>query len=178
MLAEALQREYGVPKKQLVILDAGCGTGLSGPLITDYAAKLVGVDLSAGILAKAKSRNVYDELIKAELTTYLRTKLKAFDVILMADTFIYFGALNEVLAAARSALRDGGYLFFSAESLVSDNPSLDYYLNPHGRYCQSDDYLKRTLKAAGFTIVALDTAVLRHEKGSPVQSFIVSCCAV
>jgi predicted TPR repeat methyltransferase len=35
------------------ILDLGCGTGLCGPLLRPYAAHLVGVDLSTGMLAHA-----------------------------------------------------------------------------------------------------------------------------
>ena len=54
--------------RSLNVLDAGCGTGLCGPLIAAYAKRLTGVDLSAGMLAQAKEKKVYDELIKGELT--------------------------------------------------------------------------------------------------------------
>ena len=53
------------------MLDAGCGTGLCGPLIAPYARRLVGVDLSERMLAQARARDVYDELVKGELTAYL-----------------------------------------------------------------------------------------------------------
>ena len=37
--------EAGVERaKQLDVLDAGCGTGLCGPLLAPYARRLVGVD--------------------------------------------------------------------------------------------------------------------------------------
>jgi len=35
------------------VLDAGCGTGLCGPILRPYAAGLVGVDLSEGMLKVA-----------------------------------------------------------------------------------------------------------------------------
>ena len=44
------------------ILDAGCGTGLCGPLVAPHAQRLTGVDLSAGMLAQASEKGVYDEL--------------------------------------------------------------------------------------------------------------------
>ena len=50
--------------KTLDVLDAGCGTGLCGPLIAPYARRLVGVDLSARMLAQAQAKNVYDELVR------------------------------------------------------------------------------------------------------------------
>ena len=52
------------PSKRLDVLDAGCGTGLCGPLVAPYARRLAGVDLSEGMLAHAKEKNVYDELIE------------------------------------------------------------------------------------------------------------------
>ena len=60
------------PSKSLDVLDAGCGTGLCGPLVAPYARRLSGVDLSAGMLARAKEKNVYDALVQGELTEYLR----------------------------------------------------------------------------------------------------------
>ena len=58
--------------RSLDVLDAGCGTGLCGPLIAPYARRLVGVDLSERMLDQARARNVYDELVRRELTAYLR----------------------------------------------------------------------------------------------------------
>ena len=54
------------------VLDAGAGTGLCGESLRTYARKLVGIDLSARMLEKAKDRAVYDELVVAELTAYMR----------------------------------------------------------------------------------------------------------
>ena len=45
------------PAKALDILDAGCGTGLCGPLLAPYARRLVGVDLSDGMLKHAREKN-------------------------------------------------------------------------------------------------------------------------
>ena len=56
-LVAAMIEEAGVePTKRLDVLDAGCGTGLCGPLLAPYARRLVGVDLSEGMLARAKEK--------------------------------------------------------------------------------------------------------------------------
>ena len=47
LVAEALGRYLPAPAKQLDILDAGCGTGLCGPLVVPWAARLVPVYLQA-----------------------------------------------------------------------------------------------------------------------------------
>ena len=44
----------------LRLLDAGCGTGLCASYLKPYARYLAGVDLSAGMLAKAALRKNYD----------------------------------------------------------------------------------------------------------------------
>ena len=108
-------------RTSLDVLDAGCGTGLCGPLIAPYARRLVGVDLSEGMLAQARARDVYDELVKGELTAYLSASAGMFDVIVSADTLVYFGPLEEVVAAAERALRPGGHS--SSRSRSSPSPA-------------------------------------------------------
>ena len=46
LVAAALAEAGLAPAKQLDVLDAGCGTGLCGPLVAPYARRLTGVDLS------------------------------------------------------------------------------------------------------------------------------------
>ena len=72
LVAAMLETSTFSRSKNLDVLDAGCGTGLCGPLIAPYARTLVGVDLSEGMIARAKEKDVYDALIKSELTGYLR----------------------------------------------------------------------------------------------------------
>lgn len=178
LLAEEVRRTYGAATKQFSILDAGCGTGLCGALINEYAAKLIGVDLSNRMLEKANAQNVYDSLVKAELTTYLHSQPHIFDTIISADTLIYFGALEELFTAARAALRDHGYLFFTVESHeAADNLENGYRINPHGRYSHSEPYLRAALNKTGFSINAIKTAIMRYEGGNPAYGFVVSCRA-
>ena len=103
LVAKAVHAACGEPSATLAVFDAGCGTGLCGPLLRPYAADLVGADLSAGMLDKARERACYDDLIRAELTGYLQDQPARFDLVVSADTLCYFGDLSEVLAAARGA---------------------------------------------------------------------------
>lgn len=72
LCADLLAEVLPAPERLHDMLDAGCGTGLCGHLIAPWARRLVGVDLSAGMLAKARTKGTYDELVKAELTAYLQ----------------------------------------------------------------------------------------------------------
>jgi predicted TPR repeat methyltransferase len=187
LVAGALASACPEPGGNLVALDAGCGTGLCGPLIKPYVVRLTGVDLSAGMLAKARGRNAYDELVKSELTAYLLTHPVAFDLVISADTLVYFGSLREVLDAAPSALQSGGLLIFTVEAMtdeaVPDVPveagqktvdGAGYRINPHGRYSHGSGYLREALLSAGFAIQGMEPAVLRNEGGSPVAGFVVT----
>lgn len=172
LVAEAVARLGGTPARQWQVLDAGCGTGLCGPLIAPYAQRLVGVDLSGQMLAKAAPRQVYDELVKAELTAYLLSQHQAHDLIVSADTLCYFGNLQAVSQAAAGALRQGGWLVFTVESLEGGDAGAQHHLNPHGRYSHRRDHVEQALAQAGFVNSTAQSIQLRNEGGVPVQGWL------
>ncbi len=49
------------------MLDAGCGTGLCGPIFRNISGSMIGVDLSPEMVEKARERKVYDELEVADI---------------------------------------------------------------------------------------------------------------
>jgi predicted TPR repeat methyltransferase len=155
------------------ILDAGCGTGLCGPLLRSFATSLTGVDLSPRMLAHARGRGVYDELVEAELEDYLRDHQGVFDVVASADTLCYFGDLRSVLVAAEGALRAGGLFVFTVEQAEQEPPN-GYRIEAHGRYCHGMEYVTGAMVAAGFAGITLERAVLRSEAGKRVAGLVVS----
>jgi predicted TPR repeat methyltransferase len=157
--------------KRLDVLDAGCGTGLCGALIAPYARRLTGVDLSTGMLAHAREKQVYDDLLPGELTAFLREHPDSFDVIVSADTLVYFGALDDVIGAAAGALRQNGLLIFTLERAVAANVQA-FQLEMHGRYTHAQPYVERLLSAAGLT-PEIAHAELRMESGIPVAGLVV-----
>jgi predicted TPR repeat methyltransferase len=170
LVANALARALAPATSAGDILDAGCGTGLCAPHLRPMATWLEGVDLSEGMLAKAKERGGYDCYALAELTEYLAQNLLRWDAVVSADTLCYFGDLSAVFSAAKSALRPQGLLVFSVEALAED--AADYRLHFHGRFSHSRGYLERSLRAAGFTPLSIDPAELRLEVMRPVQGWV------
>lgn len=173
LVTQAVSVLFPEPRQALRILDAGCGTGLCGPLLRPYAHTLIGVDLSSGMLNKAKGRNIYDELVEADLVEYLGRYNAAFDVIVSADTLVYFGELGPFLQAAARALKTAGGLVFTVEKSDDDSGN-GFKLNPHGRYAHALDYIKAALIASGFDMRAADTVALRKEAGQPVVGLLVT----
>ena len=163
----------GIPcRKALDVLDLGCGTGLCGPLLAPFASRLVGVDLSNGMLRHAAAKHVYDELVQVELTAWLQQFNSAWDVIVAADTLVYFGALEPVIAAAATALRPGGVFAFTVEHAVDAASTPTHAIQLHGRYAHCIDYVGRLLATAGLETV-IERAELRKESGLPVAGLVV-----
>lgn len=153
------------------VLDAGCGTGLCGPLLRSVAKRLVGVDLSEGMLLKAQARKTYDELYCAELTAFMRGNPQGFDVVISADTLVYFGALEEAVDGARECLRSGGLLAFTLERRDEEGPN--FRMEPHGRYSHRVPYVLEVLTARGFTVIEQREVVLRKEKLQDVAGLLL-----
>ncbi len=172
LIAAVLARSRLAASQSLDVLDAGCGTGLCGPLVAPYARRLTGVDLSGGMLALAKQKHVYDELTKAELTSYLRSHCHAFDLIVSADALVYFGSLDAVVAAVAGALRPNGVFVFTLEHATGAEPDTGFRLELHGRYSHGRTYVERLMAGAGL-MSEIAQADLRMESGAPVAGLVV-----
>ncbi len=173
LIAQALAEAAGEPRGALDIVDAGCGTGLCGVLVRPWARHLAGCDLSVGMLRRAVPRRVYDVLHQAELVYYLDTQPEHFDAVVCADTLCYFGALEAAVAAARRALRPGGWLMFTVEALQEDDAQ-GHRLQVNGRYAHTGGYLRAAILQGGLELLALQAGTLRLEAGRPVPGWIVS----
>jgi predicted TPR repeat methyltransferase len=167
MLTAMLGRRLGDADGSMDILDAGCGTGLCGPLLRPWARRLVGVDISPGMLARASRLGPFDELVEAELTSFLERESNRFDVIVAADVFIYFGDLREILRLMSAALEPGGLLAFSTELHAGEGREL----RASGRWAHSRAELTMAAQAADLDI-ELREADLRLEFGRPIRGLL------
>ncbi|WEF32622.1 tetratricopeptide repeat protein [Pseudoduganella chitinolytica] len=167
LLADVLARQLD-GRRDLAILDLGCGTGLCGPLLRPLARHLAGVDLSAGMLAQARELGVYDTLACAELTAYLAHESAHWDVLAAADVLVYIGDLDPVLAAARQALRAGDLFVLSVEALEGEG----YALRASGRYAHAAGYVASVAARHGFAVREQVACTLREDSGEPVAGLV------
>jgi predicted TPR repeat methyltransferase len=178
LLISALGDFADTQSARLDILDAGCGTGLCGPLLRSSARKLDGVDLSEAMIGKARERRVYDALSVGELCAFMRGCGAAYDAVVSADTLCYFGDLLEPLEAARACLRTQGLIAFTVEALADVDAQKKYLLQPHGRYVHGARYLDDAVRAGGFRMLSLESVVLRQERDADVAGYLcVARCA-
>jgi predicted TPR repeat methyltransferase len=169
VLRSAVESALGESRTGLDILDLGCGTGLCGPLFRKWARTLTGVDLSAGMLEKARQRKVYDELIHGDLLIPLNRPDAAFDVVIAADVFVYIGALEDVFERCRAVLRPSGIFAFSIEAHEGEE---DYLLRPNTRFAHSARYITDLTQRSGLKVVVQESTTVRYEHGNPVAGYI------
>ena len=170
-VAEAVRRHLGPPQAALIVGDLGCGTGLCAADLRPFARQLHGCDLSAGMLAQARQRQLYDSLTQQELGAYLLARPDSFDLLVCADTLIYIGDLGPAMAAAAQALRPGGRLVFTIEALPDDD-ALPVRLQAHGRFNHRADHVRNACAGAGLQLAAPEPFVLRIEAGQAVPGWL------
>ncbi len=153
--------EPWLPEPPLDIVDLGCGTGLCGPLVAPWARSLVGVDISGGMLAEARHKGVYDELVESELVAWLAPRRAVADVMIASDVFNYLGDLEPAFAGVRQALRAGGRLAFTTEASATGEVELPLTM----RFRHPAERVRELAVKVGFTVLAMHDQVLRSEGG-------------
>jgi predicted TPR repeat methyltransferase len=145
-------------------------------LLRPFARTLIGVDLSEKMVARAKDlesegQPLYDELVVDELTAFFAQRRATYDVVISADTLCYFGNLQPPVNALAGALTPGGLLGFTVER--AEHAVDGYLLCPHGRYSQTESYVKGVVQSAGLQVALCRHVHLRVEKGEAVEGLLV-----
>jgi predicted TPR repeat methyltransferase len=180
-LADVIGRSASPATRDQDVLDLGCGTGLVGAAVAPHARNLVGVDLSANMLAKARARGLYHRLDQSDLLTMVRNEKPAsYDLVLAADVFVYLGRLDELVSEVRRILRPDGLFGLSVEALLPDSGQeaspddpADYLLRPSGRYAHSLAYLSRLAAVNRFGVLQALPIPVRLEHAKPIPGYLV-----
>ncbi len=165
LFSTALKPEKGAYS----ILDLGCGTGLMGSKFRQVAHTLTGVDLSPEMLRFAKEKGVYDQLIEAELSVFMRSHPSEFDLIIAADVFCYIGDLAETFQAIAGALKLDGSILLTVET----QRNRGFILTNSGRYAHKPAYVGKIAKRNGLQEVIGKKEVMRTEYGNPVEGYLL-----
>ena len=170
-VADAM-RLAGRPLHFSSMLDLGCGTGLAGAAFRPFVNRLVGVDLSPGMIGQAQSKGLYDRLATADLADFLVAEAgnrAEYDLVLAADVFVYVNDLAPIVTAAARVLAPGSLFAFTVETYSGD----DMKLLPTLRYAHAEPYIRRLLKNAALALLSVSEVAVRSEKGAPVDSLVV-----
>lgn len=108
-----------VPIGEGPLLDAGCGTGLSGPALKALGYRdLAGLDLSSEMLTLAGSRGVYSELKQAELGRTLPWADRHFRAFFSTGVFTIAHAPASSLHELVRITCQGGHAIFTVRDIV------------------------------------------------------------
>ena len=108
-----------VTKGQGPLLDAGCGTGLSGPYLRALGYdRIEGLDFSDDMLRLAQSRQAYSDLKRATLGEALPWPDGYFDAFLSTGVFTEGHAPASSLTELCRITRPGGHAIFTVRDTV------------------------------------------------------------
>ncbi len=151
-------------------LDLGCGTGLMGERLRGACDRLVGVDLSAGMLAEARRKGIYDALHLGDVAEPIESEPGPFDLVVAADVLTYLGDLAPVLARASALLPPGGLLAFTVEASAGTEP---FELRPSLRYAHAPPRLVEQAAEHGLHLLSDAREPLRRDRGEPVGGAVM-----
>ncbi len=108
-----------LPAGATPILDAGCGTGLLGPLleIAGYP-EVIGLDLSSSMLAAAQASGAYTDLVQADLSTGLPLPTDKFAGVVSAGVFTTGHVRADALAGLVRVCRPGGLMVLTVKTTL------------------------------------------------------------
>jgi predicted TPR repeat methyltransferase len=151
-------------------IDLGCGTGLAATAFAKEVDHFIGIDLSPGMIEKAKATGLYAELEVNDMLEGLRVRpVACADLVLAADAMVYVPDLVPVLTEVSRVLAAGGLLAFTLERHAGDGVILGAGL----RYAHSPHYVRTSLAAAGLTLLQLEEQSFRTENNMPVPGLVV-----
>lgn len=140
-------------------IDLGCGTGLSGIHFREISAHLVGVDLSAKMVMKAREKGIYDFLHVDDLNSYLNHTKDQYNLFIAADVLVYLGELTGVFSEIKRCAAPDAFFLCSTESCAGN----DFILRETGRYAHSRSYLQSMAIEHGFSVFYVSETGIRKE---------------
>lgn len=158
LLFEAVEVILEEEKSSLAVLDLGCGTGVVGVKFKPIAEQLIGVDISEKMLELARSKNVYTDLRLGAIED-LVPEFSNIDVVIAADTLVYFGELRDVFIKCHQVLKQGGIFAFSVEE--ADGAVYPYALQRTARFAHADKYIHDLATENNFEVLSAERITLR-----------------
>lgn len=152
-------------------IDLGCGTGLVAREFASLVDEFVGIDLSSGMIERARATGLYARLDVTDMLQGLSTEAdSSADLILAADAFVYVPDLDGLLREAARVLQPQGLLAFTVETHGGDGVILGEGL----RYAHSAAYLRDAIASAGLTLGEINAVSTRIEAGEDVPGLAVT----
>jgi ubiquinone/menaquinone biosynthesis C-methylase UbiE len=150
------------PGKQ--ILDVGCGPGRDARYFVDHGYTVTGVDLSAQLLALARTAVPEATFVEADMLS-LPFEADCFDGVWANASLLHLSRkdIGTALQEIYRVLAPGGICYCSMKEGTGEHKEYDSRLNGGERFFSfvHEDEMHRYMKHAGFSIEA--SAVIEHD---------------
>ena len=168
-IRKAVMELFRPSEGSLDVLDLGCGTGLVGDAMEQFARTMDGVDLSPKMVAVARRRGVYRDLTVGDVVDTMASTHRTYDLVTASDVFTYIGDLGPAFEQMGRVLRDGGHGVLTLERHEGSQP---FVLGITRRYGHSIGYLHDATRGAGLTALPHRSFVMRTQNRRPVASVL------
>jgi predicted TPR repeat methyltransferase len=152
-------------------LDIGCGTGLMAGAVQGWVDALEGVDLSPGMIGKARRTDFYAEggLTAGDALAHLAAQPDGrYDLLMAADVMVYMGDLGPILREAARVMAARGLFAFTVQMHDGDG----FALGPDLRYRHGGPYIRGLAAASCLTVAHLSPCVTRQDGGRDVPGLV------
>jgi predicted TPR repeat methyltransferase len=104
------------------ILDVGCGTGLVAQRLSQLGYEQIdGLDFSKEMLEVARSKDIYVDLINADLTQTLSINASVYDLVVSCGTFTHSHVGPEAFDELLRIIRPGGIVCVSINAEIYES---------------------------------------------------------
>lgn len=169
LIASSIDRHV-IDGNRHILIDLGCGTGLTGQKLSEKFSKIIGIDASQKMLDQAQQKHIYCQLIQADVLKIDQLDLNIADVIVAGDVCPYIGDLRGLFKQVHDQLTHGGYWIFSVESCQDKS----FILHQNLRYAHQTHQIESWLIAAGFIHIETHHTVIRVNHHEQIKGAIIA----
>jgi predicted TPR repeat methyltransferase len=110
----ATMLDQHLDSKDCQVLDAGCGTGLVGQVMSEMGyANLEAMDYSREMLREAEKKDVYTRVFQEDMNQSLKLPDNTYDAAICVGTFTYAHVGPDAFEELVRVTRPGGYICFT-----------------------------------------------------------------
>ena len=153
-------------------IDLGCGTGLAAPYFSDLSYKMIGVDLSEGMLIQARKKGFYYEINQDDVFEFLDKKNAFYKLILSFELTNYIGKKTPLLVKKiERKMLPGGIIVMTFEKNKTNYE--DVHLNENIRFTFSKNYAQESFTDNKLLLIGVEDIIIRREHDHEIEGLLI-----